>query len=105
MLANLYFLKKVWNIIIIKWKSTTKKGIKNNSTAPDINFRASIKFARYDLNDEEKNEWCVCVPHTSHLHICKYEECLITLEVYLRRCIIRATTTCLQKVTITHYIT
>jgi hypothetical protein len=69
MLANLYFPKKVWNIIIIKWKSTTKKGIKNNSTAPDINFRASIKFARYDLNDEEKNEWCVCTTYKSSTYL------------------------------------
>uniref|UniRef100_A0A0A9BA91 SnrK1 n=1 Tax=Arundo donax TaxID=35708 RepID=A0A0A9BA91_ARUDO len=44
--TTLYFLKKVWNILIIKWKSTTKKSIKDYSTTPYINLRSSIQFTR-----------------------------------------------------------
>lgn len=38
----LYFLKKVGNVFIVKWKGATEKSIKNNATAPYIYLRASI---------------------------------------------------------------
>lgn len=43
-------------MLIVKWEGATKKGIQNNTTAPDINFRTCIQSKKKDDNANLKRK-------------------------------------------------
>lgn len=99
LLSCLYFLKEIWYIFIIKWKGSTEKSIKDNTTTPNINLWARIQFTRNNLHMEENGNF------NEHFIAYPWRTLAWQQSLYLGSSIVWTPTTSLQKMAITHDIT